>query len=310
MKNWRYVVYIMVVALSVSLPFYAGAYLQHVAATILIYLALTISWDMMFRSGLPSLGIAGFFGLGAYAAALSFLYWEINPLLCIFFGGFLAFAIALVLGLVILRVRGLYFAIVTLALSSIFMVIAMNWPSLTGGPVGKVLPSAIFGGDAAKIYWLVLAIAIFIVMLSEVFQRTRIYFALTSIRNNEILAKSSGIDIFKYLVFAFAITSALQGMVGGAYAHIYGFISPEGSFHMNFILLPVTMALLGGTFSTLGPIVGAVTLGAVGEYLKLLIPYGHLLVYGVVIVVVIVFMPKGIVGTVKERLRGLRVSPT
>lgn len=309
MRNWKYIVYIVIVGLSIFLPFYAGPYPQYVAITILVYLTLALSWDMMFRSGLPSLGVTGFFGLGAYAAALSFLNWEINPVLSIAFGSLIAFAVALALGFVVLRARGLYFAIVTMALAEIFKVVARNWFSLTGGAEGKILPSVIFGGDSGKIYWLVLAIAFLTIALSEVFERSRIHLALTSIRNNEILAKSSGIDIFKYLLFVFALTSALQAMAGGAYAHIYASISPEGNFHMNFILLPVTMALFGGIFSTAGPVLGVVILGVVGEYLKLQMPYGHLLVYGVVIVVVILLMPKGIVGTMKERLRKRQAIP-
>jgi len=116
------------------------------------------------------------------------------------------------------------------------------------------------------------------------------------------VAKSSGIDVFKYLVVGFAITSAIQGVAGGAYAHIYGFVSPEGSFSLNFTILPMAMALFGGMHTTWGPVVGAVTLGLVSEFLRLQIPYGHLLVYGVIIVVAILFLPKGIVGIIGHRM--------
>lgn len=303
MKDWRYITYAVVLVLAISLPFYTGAYHQHVATTILMFLTLALSWDMLIRAGQLSFGIAGFFGVGGYAAAITYLNWDISPFLSIALGGLAAFVIALVLGFAVLRLRGMYFAITTLALAEIFRVIVRNWSSLTGGPEGMVLPSTIFGGDSAQIYWLLLAIAIATIIVSEVFQRTRIHFALTSIRNNETVAKSSGIDIFKYLVLAFAITSAIQGIVGGAYAQIYGFVSPEGSFHLDFTLLPLAMALLGGMYSTPGPVVGGLVLGIVAEYLKLQIPYGHLLVYGVIIVVVILFMPKGIVGTIRERLQ-------
>lgn len=268
-----------------------------------MYATLALSWDMMFRSGQPGLSVAGFFGLGGYAAALSFLYWGVNPLVSIALGCLFSLLVAFILGLVILRIRGLYFSIATMSLSEIFRVIVMNWHRFTGGPSGKALPSAVFNGDSAKIFWLFLVLTLLTVIVSEIFERSRIHFALTSIRNNEIVAKSSGIDVFKYLVVVFALTSALQGMIGGAYAHSYAFISPEGSFNFNFVLLPVTMALFGGIHSTLGPIVGAVILGVVGEYLKLQLPYGHLLVYGVIIVIVILFLPKGIVGTAKERLK-------
>jgi branched-chain amino acid transport system permease protein len=309
MKNWRYIIYAVLAVLAIAFPFYTGSYPQVVATKILVFLALALSWDMLLRSGQLSFGIAGFFGLGGYAAALICLNLGLNPLLGIILGGLAAGAIALVLGFAVLRLRGMYFAITTLALAEVFRVIVRNWPSLTGGPEGKMLPSTIFAGDSTQIYWLMLGIVIITIVVSEVFEKSRIHLALTSIRNNEIVAKSSGIDIFKYLVFAFAITSAIQGIVGGAYAQIYGFVSPEGSFHLDFTLLPLAMALLGGIYSTPGPIVGAVILGVVAEYLKLQIPYGHLLVYGVIIVVVILFMPKGIVGTVRERIQRRQAIP-
>jgi len=302
MKNWRYIAYTVIIAIAILFPFYTGTYLQHTATAILIYLSLALSWDMLLRTGQMSFGIAGFFGIGGYAAALTHLKWGIDPLLSIILGGIAAFFIAFLLGLVVLHLRGMYFAIVTLALAEIFRVIVRNLHSVTGGPEGSVLPSAIFGGDPSKIYWLILAITITTILVSEVFQKTRIYFATTSIRNDELVAKSSGIDIFKYLIFVFAITSAIQGIIGSSYAHQYAFVTPEETFHIHFTLLPMAMCLLGGMYTTMGPVVGALVLGTIADYLKLQLPYGHLLVYGVVIIIVILFMPRGIVGTVRERL--------
>ncbi len=306
MKNWRYVVYGIIFVMAVCFPFYSGLYLRQVAITILIYMGLALSWDMLLRSGQLSFGTAGFFGLGAYAAVLLQLSTGIHPIIGIILGGAVAFIVALLLGFAVLRLRGMYFAIVTLALASIFMLIVKNIPALTGGPAGKMLPSVVFGGDASKMYWLALATVLITVAASEFFQRTRIYFALTSIRDNELVAKSSGVDVFRYLVFAFAVTAALQGIIGGTYAQIYGFVSPEETFNINFLLLPLAMALLGGIYSTVGPIVGALVLGALGEYLKLQIPYGHRLVYGVIIIIVMLFMSRGIVGTFQTITRRMQ----
>jgi branched-chain amino acid transport system permease protein len=303
MKNLKYLLYMILFILLLTLPFYIGVYLLNVMDIILIYLALALSWDMLLRSGQISFGVAGLFGIGGYAAALIHLNGGVSPLLSIALGGLAAGFLACLIGMAVLQLRGMYFAIVTLALAEIFRVIIRNFPDLTGGPEGTILPSAIFAGNSAKTYWLVLAVAIISVIGSEIFRRTRIHFALTSIRNDEIVAKSSGIDVFKYLVFIFAVTSAIQGMVGGTYAHIYGFVSPEGSFSLNFTLLPIAMALLGGMHSTWGPVVGAVLLGVVSEFLKLKIPYGHLMVYGIIIVITILFFPQGIVGTIGQRLK-------
>jgi branched-chain amino acid transport system permease protein len=303
MKNLKYLLYIVLFILFLALPFCFGVYLLNVMDIILIYLALALSWDMLLRSGQISFGVAGLFGVGGYAAALLHLNVGVNPIFSILLGGLTAGILACLIGMAVLQLRGMYFAIVTLALAEIFRVIIRNLPELTGGPEGTILPSAIFAGNSTKTYWLVLAVAIITVIGSEIFRRTRIHFALTSIRNDEIVAKSSGVNVFKYLVLIFAVTSAAQGIIGGAYAHIYGFVSPEGSFSLNFTLLPIAMALLGGMHSTWGPVVGAVLLGVVSEFLKLKIPYGHLLVYGIIIVITILFFPQGIVGTIGQRLK-------
>jgi len=312
MRISRYLLYLAILIILLTLPFYTGVYLLNVMDVILIYLALALSWDMLLRSGQISFGVAGLFGVGGYAAVLLHLNTGMNSLICIVMGGLAAGILAWLVGMAVLQLRGMYFAIVTLALAEIFRVIIRNLPDLTGGPEGTVLPSAIFSGNSTKTYWLTIAVAVVSVIASEIFRRTRIHFALTSIRNDEIVAKSSGIDVFKYLVFIFVITSAIQGMIGGAYAHIYGFVSPEGSFSVDFTLLPIAMALLGGMHSTWGPVVGAVVLGVVSEFLKLQIPYGHLLVYGLIIVITILFFPQGILGTVGQRLKNrqrLRGSP-
>ncbi len=303
MRNLKYPFLVIVLIILFALPFSIGVYLLNVIDIILIYLALALSWDMLLRSGQISFGMAGLFGVGGYAAALIHLNAGLSPLFSIATGGLAAGFLACLIGMVVLQLRGMYFAIVTLALSEIFRVIIRNLPDLTGGPEGTILPSAIFSGNSTRTYWLVLTLAIISVVASEIFRKTRIHFALTSIRNDEIVAKSSGINVFKYLVFVFAVTSAIQGVTGGAYAHIYGFVSPEGSFSLDFTLLPIAMALLGGMHSTWGPVVGAVLLGTVSEFLKLRIPYGHLLVYGIIIVITILFFPQGIVGTLGQRLK-------
>ena len=306
MRNSRYLLYIIILMLLLTLPLYTGVYLLNVMDIILIYLALALSWDMLLRSGQISFGMAGLFGVGGYAAALLYLNVGVSPLFSIFLGGVAAGVLAWLVGMAVLQLRGMYFAIVTLALAEIFRVIVRNLPDLTGGPEGTILPSAIFSGNSTKTYWLVLTVAVVSIIASEIFRWTRIHFALTSIRSDEIVAKSSGIDVFKYLVFIFVITSAIQGIAGGAYAHIYGFVSPEGSFSLDFTLLPIAMALLGGMHSTWGPAVGALLLGVVSEFLKLRIPYGHLLVYGLIIVIAILFFPQGIVGTLGQRMKRTR----
>jgi len=303
MRRWRELLFTLTMAAVVTLPLYGGGYLLNVSNLILIHMSLALSWALLFWSGQLSLGISGFFGLGVYTAALSFVRAGIYPLLGILLGGVMSGAFALAVGMAVLNLRGMYFAIVTLALAEAFRVIIRNVPDLSGGPEGMVLPSLIFDGDPSKTYWLTLIVACLTLVLLMVVRKSRMHIALTSIRNDEIVAQSNGVNIYRYLLWTFALSSAIQGLTGGLYAHVYGFISPEGSFSLELVLLPIIMAVVGGATTTWGPVIGAVLLGSVSEFLKIKIPNGHLLIYGVIIVIVVLFFPKGIMGTLEERFQ-------
>jgi branched-chain amino acid transport system permease protein len=291
--------------LSELAPAIAGPYPLSLARSVFMYLALAVTWDMLFRSGQVSFGIAGFFGLGIYGSALAVLRLGIPPLLSILVAGVFAAAIAALFGLVILRLRAIYFSITTLALAEIFRIIFHNGGDFTGGAEGLIMPSIIWSSDKA-LYWLALGGVLVAVAASSWFESSKIRFALTAIRNNEFQAKSSGIGIFKYLMVAFIVTSFVQGIIGGIQLQSYGAASPDDSFNANYTLLPLAMALLGGVHSTVGPVIGALLLGVIAELLKLRIPYGHLVVYGVIIVLVILFMPNGLYGLWKKGSRARR----
>jgi len=298
--NKNYLILILL-AIALIFPLFFGSYFIHVITTVFVFLALSLSWDMMLRTGQLSFGTAGFFGLGAYMSVMVVLKLGWNPIFSLLIGGLFAGIIAFFLGFVVLRLREIYFAITTLALTHVFLVIAENL-SVTGGASGLTLNRAIFNGNSVKIYYLILFLTLVVIGISEYFKRSKIHFAINSIRNDEITAKSSGINVFKYLLLVFVITSAIQGVIGAAYAQQYAFVEPSSTFSLNFLLLPIAMALVGGIYSTNGPIVGAFILGIISEYLKLIMPYGHLIVYGLIIVVVVLFMPQGIYKPLKNKL--------
>ncbi|HPD39055.1 MAG TPA: branched-chain amino acid ABC transporter permease [Mesotoga infera] len=300
MKTIKYSVILLLLIAAILLPIFTDAYFISVAITILTFMTLSLSWDMMLRTGQLSFGTAGFFGLGGYTAVIISADLGVDLFVSIIIGGLVAGGIAFVLGIAILRLREIYFAITTLALASVFSVVIRNLHKITGGPSGKIVFNTLFDYDSTKIYWLMLGIALGTIVISELFKRTRIHFAVDSIRADEVVAKSHGVDIFKYLIFVFVVTSMIQGVVGAAYALQYGFVSPESTFSPHYLLLPISMALVGGIYSTIGPIVGAIILGLSSEYLKLVMPYGHLIIYGVIIVLVVLFIPRGFYGTIRD----------
>lgn len=298
---------VQILALAVGIfglvfPFLFGPYLQKVASTIYTFMALAITWDILLRSGQISFGIAGLYGLGSYATILLIMkaglpFWAAVPSGTLI-AGFFAWA----LGFLVLRLRRMYFSITTLALAEIFRIIIHNLNEFTGGPEGLVLPSIIFNGESKALYWILYATLLITIGVSVWFERSRFHFALTSIRDNEIAASTSGIDIFRTLLVTFTVTSLLQGLIGAVNVVSVGFAMPETAFDANYTLLPLAIALLGGIHSTVGPMIGALLLGATAEWLKLKIPYGHLAVYGLIIILVILFMPQGIRGIVRRKL--------
>ncbi|AFK07089.1 ABC-type branched-chain amino acid transport system, permease component [Mesotoga prima MesG1.Ag.4.2] len=300
MKITKSLVIIILLIAAALLPVVTEAYFISVAITILTFMTLSISWDMMLRTGQLSFGTAGFFGLGGYTGIIAVADFGVDPLVGIILGGLLAGGVSLLLGMAILRLRGLYFAITTMALASVFMVVIRNLNKLTGGPSGKIVYTTLFNYDSVKVYWLMLGITVGTIVVSEVFQRTRVHFAIDSIRADETVAKSHGVNIYKYLIFVFVVTSIIQGVIGSTYALQYGFVYPESSFSAHYLLLPIAMALVGGIYSTIGPVLGAIILGLSSEYLKLIMPYGHLIFYGVIIVVVVLFLPNGVYGAIKD----------
>ena len=287
--------------LALTLPAFAGDYPLQVARNVMMYMALAITWDMLLRSGQISFGIAGLVGLGAYASILGVVRGGMPGWLSIPFAGLFSGIVAFLIGFLILRLRHTYFSIVTLALGEIFRIIIQNMKEFSGGPEGLVVQEGIiFGGKSSSLYFLTLAGLAVALGASYWFEKSRVRFALTAIRNNEISARSSGVDIFRWLLVTFVVTSAIQGMIGGIFAMSYGFASPDTVFSADFTLLPLAMALLGGIHSTVGPILGGLLLGLVAEWLKLKIPYGHLVVYGIMIIFVILFMPQGLLGVARK----------
>lgn len=299
-KTMKRIALAVLLVLAVIFPLIAGPYPQSIMKTVYVYMALALAWDILLRSGQLSFGIAGFYGLGAYASVLAVIHLPVGSVGGVLIGGVFSALVAFLFGVVILRLRAMYFAITTLALGEIFRIIIRNWKGFAGGPEGLILPSVAFDGASWPSYLLVLAVILIVIGASEFIEKGRFRFSLTAIRNNEIVAMSRGVNVYSSLLKVFILSSALMGMAGAAFAQLYGFVTPENTFSSDYTLLPLAMALLGGIYGTWGPVIGALVLGIIAEYLRLFIPYGHLIVYGIIIILVILFMPHGFVGLARD----------
>jgi branched-chain amino acid transport system permease protein len=269
----------------------------------LIFMACATSWNMFSGySGYVNLGSAVFYGSGAYTMALlashlhmagnGDLFWLV-PL-----GGVVASIIAIPVGLVALRVRRHTFVVITIAIFFVFQLSAINF-SFTGGTSGLQLPFIpwFITDYNVPFYYVALGIVIFAALLSAVVRRSRFGLQLLAIRDDEDRAAGLGVKVFAVKLTGFALSAFAVGMAGALYAMFIGQIYPQFVFDPIFDISIALMAIFGGLGTFVGPLLGALILESLQQYLTLTYSNGslYLIFYGALFLVVILFMPQGII---------------
>ncbi|MDR5696521.1 MAG: branched-chain amino acid ABC transporter ATP-binding protein/permease [Armatimonadota bacterium] len=272
----------------------ASPYRLQQARAILIFSVLALSWDVLARTGQLSLAHAAFYGLGGYTSALAVKLLTVPPLAGIALGAVVSVAVAVGLGLLMLRLHGIYFAIGTLAFTETLR-IATNQLPFTGGATGLVTVP-LFGGRIVPQYLFILAVLTAAVAASWVIQRSRWRYAFTAMRTNEGVARVMGVDVVRFKIAAFGISAFFAGAAGAYYAHAFLFISPLESYSLAVSVGALVAPIFGGLYSTAGPVLGAVLLRAAEEVLRESIQRGYLILYGLILALAILFMPGGLLG--------------
>lgn len=282
----------------VALSFSLDNYLLQVGTSLAMLCVLCWAWNLVGGyMGYPALSTATFFGAGAYVDSIAqigglpmFGSWCISS--CA--GGVLAFA----LGLPLLRLRGHYFAIGTIATVEVFREVANNWDAVTGGAVGLNLPIASGSPEEVSRFFFVAMLALAAVSFATtlIVERTRFGFGLRCIRQNEKAASMVGIDVLKYKVSAFVISGALAAAAGGIYASMVGFIEPKDAFSLTTSIEVPVMTMLGGMGTLFGPILGGVFYVILKEFVWANFIDWHDALLGLLIVGMIYFLPGGVLG--------------
>ncbi len=279
---------------------------------------LALSWDMLARTGQLSLAHAAFYGAGAYTTALMLRHLDVPMWLGIPAGGVTAVLLALLLGSLTLRLRAIYFAIATLAFAEVLKAVAQQAPTaFAGGNAGMNVaplfrPEFIAGQmerwEVAYLrnesyFYVYAGLLALTVLVSIALQRSRLRHAFTAIRTNEDVAGVMGVRPARIKLLAFMLSAAGVGMLGAVEAHRIGSVLPDQSFAVATTVLALVTPIFGGLYSTLGPLVGALGLSSVQELLRRTFSDGYLIGYGVVLVLTILFMPRGVVGTIGNAWR-------
>src|SRR5512143_198732 len=291
------------VILLVLLPLFLNDYYRDTMTLTYLYIVLALGLNIVVgQAGLLNLGYVAFYAVGAYTYAILSTAFGLSFWPGILTGALTAALFAVLVGLPTLRLRGDYFAIVTLGLGEITRIVFNNWDSLTGGPNGisKIGRPALAGyrlSGALDFYYLILVIAVFTVFAMHRLMEPRIARAWVAIPEDETAAEAMGINTFRLKLLAFVIGSAWAGAAGVFFAAKMAFGSPE-SFTFSESVLILCMVVLGGMGSIPGIVLGAFLLITLPEVFREFQDY-RMLAFGAALVLMMVFKPQGLLGTVK-----------
>ncbi|MBI4593084.1 MAG: branched-chain amino acid ABC transporter permease [Candidatus Rokubacteria bacterium] len=285
-----------------GLPFLLGDYGLHLLVLVCMYVTLSSSWNILTLAGQLTLGHAGFFGVGAYTSALLALRLGVPIAAGMLAGALAAAGLAAAVGVVCLRLRGVYLAIATLSLVEALRIVVLNFPEYTEGSIGITLPP-VFGGARGPAYFSMLAVAVLPVLATVWIKRSKLHVVFGAIREDQGAAEMLGINTTAYKVLAFALSASFAGLAGGFYPHYLTYIVPDSAFAIGLSIEAQIMPILGGLYTVAGPVVGAVVLTLVGEYLRTTFGAANLFVYGLAMIVVILCLPDGLMGLLRRRWR-------
>lgn len=296
-------------AVAVAMPFLVRSdFWIGFLITVLIFAAMGMAWNILGGyAGQFSFGHAAFFGTGAYAAAILHIGFGLNPWLGLVVAAFAGGLVALVIGYLSFRygLRGSYFALITLAFAEVLRILA-NWAEFTGGGVGLYVPLKVGianmqFADKAGYYYLALAFAVLSLGIGWRLERSRLGAQMMAIRENEEAAQALGVDTFACKLKAIVISGALTGVGGAFYAHYYLYIDPTISYGPGVSVEILLVPIIGGMGTVFGPLLGSAVLHGAGELARRVMgdaPGLNLIFYGALLIVMVRFMPEGLMGLI------------
>jgi len=259
-----------------------------------VWVTVSIAWNILGGfGGQVSFGFAVFYGLGAYAAALA-VNSGLHTVVALLLAAGVAMLASFVIGLPTFRLRGPYFAIATIGVSEAVRVVMTNVP-MTGGASGyRILETGPF--RQLDHFYISLALAVLAMAASFEVRRSKFGLALLAIREDEDAASDLGVNPFRAKLLAHALAAALTGAAGGVYAQYAAFIHPQGVFAFSIGVAILLMPIIGGVGTIWGPVIGGVVYGLIHDELVASFPQLHLLIYGSLLILIVLFEPAGLVG--------------
>ncbi len=280
------------------------------AYVVVQYIVLGTAWNILGGyTGYVNFGITAFFAIGAYSSVVLYKLTPWLPLpAMIVVGGVMAALVGLGTGYLTLRLRGVFFSIATLALAVVVQTLITNWDFVGGARGAYVLrpklAPLIGGGYIEYLFLVMLGLCVVALATARAIERSALGFGFAAIRDDEAAAEASGVPTLKLKLIATALSGGFMGMAGAPLPYYVTYLDPSSGFSLNYAVNAIAMPLIGGTSSWLGPVIGAVLVGGLQEYLRVTISSAiNVLVAGVLMVVFVIVAPQGIVGLFQRKKR-------
>ena len=291
---------VMIIALIVAgglLPLLNNGYLTYLAFVTMIYVVLATAWNIVGGfAGQTSLANAAFFGVGIYTSSL---VWKAtsSPLLGIPLSAATASALALAM-IPFFRLRGAYFAMGTFFLTIVVGEVVNNATPLTGGAIGIYLP--IEAPSMSFQYYASFLLALFVIFVAIYIASSKLGMAMIGIREDEGASIAAGVDAMRTKIMALVISAALTGVAGAVYTFSLSYVDPSSAFSLNWVIISVFPAVVGGIGTIVGPIIGAVFFSLLDQMLSVYGAYS-LIIFGILLILVVLLLPRGIYTTLMDK---------
>ena len=290
-KAFAPILAVMILILLVATPFFASVYTTVLLTSILMYMIIAVSWALFSGpTGYISLASAAFFGMGIYTSAV--LGMALPFPLVVVLGALVSGCLALLVGMLTLRLRGIYFVMFTFGLVELLLNFILWWEFTITKTTGRVVLPV----SNTTVFYVMLLILVILVVTVFLIRRSKYGLALESIGENEDAAAHAGVNVIALKVIIYAVSAFFMGAAGAVIATRWTYIDPKIAFNPLISFMPVLMAIFGGIRRLYGPIIGAAIFTYLEEFLITRFPYHYMLIFGIIMVVAILYMPNGLAG--------------
>ena len=302
-KTIQFVIVVVIFVFLFLAPNFSKMYTIILFSSIIMYIVMTLSWTLFSgKSGYISLASAAFFGIGVYMSAV---FGDRIPIpIVMVLSAIICFGLAVGIGIVTLRLRGVYFTIFTFGLVLLLQNLVLWYEIKFFNTKGRFVIAI----DYQEVYYYMLILLVILIVASNIIYRSSFGMALSCIGENEESAAHIGVNTTKLKVLAFGISAAPVGAAGAAMATRWSYIDPHTAFSLLMSFMPVLMAIFGGTHRLIGSVIGAIIFAYLEEKIITIYPEYYMIIFGIIMVVAILFLPKGIIGLIEKIIVKVKIN--